>query len=56
MRRTLLSIVLAGGGLLALASPAAAAPSPKACNHGTMHAHHTVPHGNPAHGHIPECD
>ena len=30
--------------------------SPSACNQGTEHAHHTVPQGNPAHAHIPECE
>ena len=61
MRRALLSILLAGAGVLGLASPAGAAPSPSACNRGTMNAHHVVPHDNaalgtnPAHAHIPHC-
>jgi hypothetical protein len=54
MRKALLFLVLTCGGLLSMVSPSAAA-SPHACNQGTMHAHHTVPEGNPAHQHIPEC-
>ena len=56
MRKALISILLAGGGLLALASPAGAA-SMSACNQGTARAHDTVPH-NPnsaAHASIPSC-
>ena len=62
--RKIFATALAGGVMVAtsLASPAAAAPNPEgpACHerpggtmHGTLHAHATVPHGNPAHGHIP---
>lgn len=63
--RRLLAGALSGAAMFAAAvSPAAAAPSPKACgngphgtSHGTVHAHHTVPHGNPAHRSIPQfCD
>lgn len=56
MRKALFSILLAGGGLVALASTAGAA-STSACNQGTMRAHSTVPH-NPssaAHASIPSC-
>ena len=56
MRKAFFSILLAGGGLLALTSPAGAA-SMNACNQGTMRAHQTVPH-NPnsaAHASIPSC-
>jgi acid phosphatase class B len=54
MRNTLAGILSTAALLLAVASPAAAAPSERACNQGTEHAHHTVP-DNPAHAHIPEC-
>ena len=57
MRKALLSILLAGGGVLALASPAGAAPSPRACNAGTMRAHMTAPYNkhSAAHANIPRC-
>lgn len=61
MRKTLAAVLSTTALTLAAVSPAAAAPSERACNHGTEHAHHTVPHDNPAHGdnpahaHIPEC-
>jgi hypothetical protein len=59
--RKVMAGVLTGGALL-IAGPAAAAPStmspachqrPNGAKHGTLHAHETVPHGNPAHGSIP---
>jgi hypothetical protein len=65
MRRLSVGIVSAGALLFASASPAAAAPSPRACgngphgtSHGSVHAHHTVPHRNTqAHQSIPRfCD
>ena len=66
MRKHLAS-ALTGGVLLAtsVASPAAAAPNERACHerpsgasHGTVHAHHTVPHtSHQAHMSIPRvCD
>ncbi len=54
MRKALFSLLLVGG-VVTMASPAAGAPSENACNRGTMHAHHTVPHDAPAHAHIPHC-
>jgi len=56
MRKTLAGALSTIALLFAAVSPAAAAPSDEACNQGTEHAHHTVPHGNPAHAHIPECE
>lgn len=56
MRKTLAGILSTTALLFAAVSPAAAAPSENACNQGTAHAHATVPHGNPAHEHIPECE
>ena len=63
MRKHIAS-ALTGGALIAasVASPAAAAPNPHACHerpngasHGTVHAHHTVPHQNhQAHMSIPK--
>lgn len=55
MRKLVLSVLFVGGLVGGLVSPAAAAPSENACNRGTMHAHHTVPHDAPAHAHIPHC-
>ncbi len=66
MRKKLAGI-LSGSALFvaAVASPAAAAPSERACHerpsgaqHGTQHAHRTVPHRNErAHQAIPHhCD
>jgi hypothetical protein len=55
MRKTLAGVLSATALVFAAVTPAVAAPSENACNQGTMHAHATVPHGNPAHGHIPEC-
>lgn len=56
MRKAVLSIILAGGGLLVLASPAGAAANPQVCNGGAEHAHMTVPHDNHrAHAAIPHC-
>jgi hypothetical protein len=66
--RKLFASALTGGVLLAAsASPAAAAPAkdspacherPNGASHGTVHAHHTVPHRNhQAHMSIPKnCD
>ncbi len=65
--RRLFAAAVTGSALFvgAAASPAAAAPNPNACHerpngasHGTVHAHHTVPHRNKqAHSSIPEfCD
>ena len=59
----LLAVTLSGAALFAAgASPAAAAPSLQACgngphgtSHGSVHAHHTVPHDNhQAHQSIPK--
>jgi hypothetical protein len=54
MRKLVLSLLFVGGLVGALASPAGAA-SESACNRGTMHAHHVVPHDAPAHARIPHC-
>ena len=64
--RRLLAGTLSGAAMLIVGvSPAAAAPSQKACghgphgtSHGSVHAHHTVPHKNhQAHSSIPKnCD
>ena len=56
MRRLIPSLIVAGS--LAAIGPAPAAAEVQtlpaaACNQGTMNAHHRVPHGRPAHGHIP---
>ncbi len=61
--RTLFATALTATALCAasFASPALAAPNPNACHerpngasHGTVHAHHTVPHKNhQAHQSIP---
>lgn len=61
--RKLVASALTGGALLSasVAPPAAAAPNASACHerpngasHGTVHAHHTVPHDNhQAHMSIP---
>lgn len=61
MRRGLATVATAGVALvLGWVAPAVAEPAEPACHerpsgapHGTLHAHSTVPHGNPAHGHIP---
>ena len=55
MRKTLAGLLSTTALVLAAVSPAAAAPSPNASNQGTERAHQTVPHGNPAHAHIPHC-
>jgi len=57
MRKIILGLVFAGGLVGAVASPASAAPpAGKACNRGTMRAHHVVPeHATQAHAHIPHC-
>ena len=64
--RKLFAATLTGGVLFAsIATSAAAAPNRNACHerpngasHGTVHAHHTVPHENhQAHASIPRvCD
>ena len=60
MRKIFLSLLFVGG-VAGLAAPAGAEPSDRACNQGTMNAHHRVPHHNPAlgmnpaHAHIPHC-
>lgn len=62
--RKLFAMALTGTALCAasVASPAVAAPNANACHerpsgssHGTVHAHHTVPHENhQAHASIPK--
>ena len=58
MRRLTLIV----GSTLALAvglfpaGVAGAAPSPNACNQGTMNAHAKIPHDSPGHQHVPHCD
>lgn len=62
MRKSLVATLSGAVVFLGAASPAAAAPSDRACgngphgtSHGTVHAHHTVPHTNhQAHDSIPE--
>ena len=62
MRRVLAGTLSGAALFLGAVSPAAAAPSAKACghgphgtSHGTVHAHHTVPHDNhQAHQSIPK--
>lgn len=65
MRKVLVGTLSGAALLLGAASPAAAAPSGKACgngphgtSHGSVHAHHTVPEKNhQAHESIPKnCD
>ena len=61
MRKLFGSALSAGALFAASAAPAAAAPNERACHprpngasHGTVHAHHTVPHSNhQAHMSIP---
>ena len=55
MRRTLAGVLSTTALLVAAVSPAAAAPSERACNQGTERAHQTVPEGKKAHARIPEC-
>lgn len=55
MRKKLAAVLSASALALVSVAPAVAAPSENACNQGTEHAHATVPHGNPAHAHIPHC-
>ena len=55
MRRTLAGVLGTTALLVAGVSPAAAAPSERACNQGTERAHQTVPEGKKAHARIPEC-
>ena len=65
MRRLIVGALSGAALFVAGATPAAAAPSAQACgngphgtSHGTVHAHHTVPHDNhQAHQSIPKvCD
>ncbi len=61
MRKVIIGTLSTAALFLGAVSPAAAAPSQKACgngphgtSHGTVHAHHTVPHKNHrAHAAIP---
>ena len=57
MRQRRLALILATAAFAVVGAlpSGAGAFSPRACNQGTQHAHHTVPPGNPAHEHIPEC-
>ncbi len=62
MRKLITGTLSSAALFFAAASPAAAAPSKAACgkgphgtSHGTVHAHHTVPHDNhQAHASIPK--
>ena len=59
MRRLMLSLGAAGLFAVIGAAPGGAAQTRAvgagACNQGTMRAHATVPHGNPAHARIPHA-
>jgi len=57
MRRLLLLVGLVlATAVAALPAVAGAAPSPNACNQGTMNAHMKMPAGVPGHHHVPHCE
>jgi hypothetical protein len=56
MRNLLLLIGLTLALAVALVPVAGGAPSPNACNQGTMMAHSKIPHDSPGHEHVPHCD